>query len=575
MDSVEEIKRRLDVDEVVGSYIQLKPAGRNFKALCPFHHEKTPSFMVSNEKGIWHCFGCNEGGDIFSFVMKMEGLDFRGVLENLARRAGVTLEPRAGSRSTAKLKERLLKINEAAAKFYQATLTKSVPATAYLKKRRFSAKTVKDWRFGYAPAGGLALTKWLGSHGAKDEEIIKAGLGRQAKTGVVDTFKNRLMIPLADWQGQVVGFTARVLDNSLPKYINTPQTILYDKSQLLFGLHLAKEAIRQADETVVVEGNLDVISSHQAGINNVVASSGTALTLAQLKALSRLSKKVKLAFDQDEAGIAATERSIPLAQSVGASLYIVVMPAVKDPDELIQKDPKLWSAAIKKAPYLMDWLLKVLPQQYSLTTATGKKQLTDRLMGVLAKLSDPVEQDHYVQAVAKLVKVDTQAIRRKLATGVTEQQVKTKSAAYQTQPLSDEGVMVEEALLALAATYPDTRISLQDVDEQHFTSQSRQQLYNWLKKGSGQKLTNHLPKQLHEVSDYVKVALLRGEEGYQDWASLDRRIEAFSLAARLHNLKLKKIRQQINQELKAAEAAGDSKRKTELLKQFRDLVAKG
>lgn len=575
MDTVEEIKQRLSASEVVGSYVQLKMAGRNHRGICPFHHEKTPSFMVSDEKGIWHCFGCGEGGDIFGFVMKMEGLDFRGALESLGRKAGVAIEDYDSGGIGAKNKEALYKALELATRYYQAALSKPGPAASYVKKRGFSEATIKAFRLGFAPAAGDALVKFASSRGASDKTLSLAGLMRQTGARKADLFRNRLLVPLIDSQDRVVGFTGRVLDDSMPKYLNTPQTLLFDKGRFVFGLNLAKEAIRKADAAVMVEGHLDVIASHQVGVANVVASGGTALTIYQLKQLSRLTKNIKLAFDQDAAGITATERAIPIAQELGLSLFIVKMGTAKDPDELIKQSDgvKAWQAAIKDAPYVVDWLLEVLPSQYDLGSALGKKQLTDRLSSVLSKLTDPVEQDHYVQAVAKLTGVEARAIRRKLIPEDAPAQA-ARQAAYHTEAVHDEGVAVEEAILAIAVTFPDTRTSLQELSADHFTKPERAQLFEWLAKEGEAKLDKKLPGPLLELESYVKILLLKGEEGYEAWAPLDRRIEAFSLAARLQDIYLRKQLNKINQAIKTAEASGDNTRKLELLKQFRDLARK-
>ncbi len=576
MDNVEEIKQRLDVSEVLASYIQLKPAGRNFRALCPFHHEKTASFVVSDGKGIWHCFGCGEGGDIFEFVMKMEGLDFRQALELLANRAGVNLEPAQTSGVSVRKKQRLTDVLSQANRYFQAVLARTKPAQTYLAKRGFSTKTIQAFGFGYAPADGISMSKALRSRGITDAELSQAGLIRATKPAR-DLFRARLMIPLADSQGKIVGFTGRVLDDSLPKYLNTPQTLLFDKGRLLFGLFQAKEAIRKSDEAVIVEGHLDVVASHQAGINQVVASGGTALTIYQLKQLARLAKTIKLALDQDAAGVVATERAIALAQAGGAALYIVNLAGAKDPDELLrQKDgPKNWQAAIKQAAYVMDWLIDSLIKQYDLTAAQGKKQLTDRVMQTLSRLADPVEKDHYIQKLAKLVEVSPQVIRQKLAQKATpKSELPVRSAVYQAPAHKGEGAAVEDALLSLVVSFADTRTSLQDIDPSQFERPDYQALVDYMKKQLDAKLTDRLPKVLQDYANTVKILLLRGEEGYQTWASLDRRIEAFSLAARLQNIAIHKQLEQINQAIKQAETIGNLKLKTDLLRQFRDLARK-
>lgn len=574
MDAVEEIKRRLDVSEIVGSAIALKAAGANFKGLCPFHNEKTPSFMVSDEKGIWHCFGCGEGGDIFGFTMRMEGLDFPQALEKLAQKAGVTLPKRGQSKDTQKLKNTLYKILEMATRYYESALSKNQPAQKYLKERGLSAKTIKEFRMGFAPAAQNSLISWLSKNKVNKSDIQKAGLTR---AGGNDLFRGRIIIPFTDSGGRVIGFTGRVIDDGMPKYLNTPATLLFDKGRFLFGLTQAKEAIRSNDEAVVTEGNMDVITSYQAGIKQVVATSGTAITSAQLKQLGRFSKNIKLAFDEDAAGINASERAIPIAQELGLALHIVRLGKAKDPDELIKSTggKSKWQTMLKEAPYVVDWMLSTLPKQYDLNSALGKKQLTDRLMSTLNKLQDPVELEHYVNKVAKLVEASPEAIRRKLAkTDIKQVSRPAPEAVYHKEPTVDESGVVEDALLALAVTYADTRTSLQDIDINHFTNEPRVKLFEFLKSNSEVSLEKKLPKSLQNQQNYIKILLLKGEEDYRNWAALDRRIEAFSLAARLQNLYIKKLRNKLNLEIKKAEAKGDNRQKLKLLKEFRDLAAK-
>src|SRR3990167_3139352 len=266
MDPVEEIKERLDTSEVVGSYVQLKPAGANHKGLCPFHNEKSPSFMVSNEKGIWHCFGCGEGGDIFTFVEKIEGVDFKAALEQLARKAGVALPERGANKGTTKQKERSLAATELAAKYFQRGLVNSKTAQDYvIKQRGYNRQIVTEFRIGFAPDASSGLSDLLRQKGFKPQEIIQAGLARNHNGKTQDLFRRRVMIPFMGNNGQVIGFTGRVLDDSLPKYLNSPATPLFDKSRFVFGLAQANNTIRTGDGSIVVEGNLDVLTAHQFG----------------------------------------------------------------------------------------------------------------------------------------------------------------------------------------------------------------------------------------------------------------------------------------------------------------------
>ena len=319
MDAVEEVKNRLSIEDVIAEYVQLKRAGRNWRGLSPFSNEKTPSFMVSPEKQIWHDFSSGKGGNMFSFIMEVEGLEFKGALELLARKAGIDIEQyRSAPRQGGPNKERLYMLLELSTKFYQVQFSKNKMALEYvLQQRKFTKETALEWRLGYSPNNGTALVDYAKSKGFTEDELKQAGLSAKSyRGGIQDMFRGRLMIPLQDAQGKLIGFTARQLDEdpNAPKYINTPQTVLYDKSRHIYGLHLAKESIRKSKVAVLVEGNLDVISSHQAGVRQVVATAGTALTEPHLKALSRFTGDIRLSFDADKAGLAATEPAVFLQE---------------------------------------------------------------------------------------------------------------------------------------------------------------------------------------------------------------------------------------------------------------------
>lgn len=418
MDTVDEIKDRLSIEDVISEYLPLKRSGRNYKALSPFTNEKTPSFIVSPEKQIWKDFSSGKGGSIFDFIMEVEGLDFKESLELLAKKAGVDLEPSQGARSSVN-KDRLYDILDLSTKFYQVQLTKSRLALDYiLNQRKFTKPTVLTWRLGYSPNTGSALINYLKKQGFSERDIKLSGLSANSyRGGLSDMFRGRLMIPLQDQAGRVIGFTARILDSNpnAPKYINTPQTPLYDKSHHIYGLHLAKTAIRKDDFAVIVEGNLDVIASHQAGVDQAVATAGTALTEAQLKILSRFTDDVRACFDADQAGLAATERTIPLASKVKLSLSIINLPSGKDPDELVRQSPKLWQKAVRQNAYALDWLIDHYAKLLDLSTGKGARDFSDKIVPVINQLADPVEQDHYLSEVADLIKVDKQALIKKMS----------------------------------------------------------------------------------------------------------------------------------------------------------------
>ena len=538
MDAVEEVKSRLSIEDVIGEYVELKRAGRSFKGLSPFTSEKTPSFVVSPEKQIWHDFSSSKGGNMFSFVMEMEGLDFKGALELLARKAGVDLTQYQSGRSaeTGKLKDRLYQAIELATRFYQAQLKGSTEALEYLlKQRQFGKSTLLEFRIGYSPNTGHALGDFLRKKGFSDEEIQKAGLSSSRYRS--DMFRGRIQVPLMDAQGRVVGFTARLLEDipNAPKYINTPQTLLYDKGRHVFGLHLAKDAIRTEKYAVLVEGNLDVIASHQAGVRQVVATAGTALTEMQLKTLGRFASDIRAAFDADRAGLAATERAIPIAAKVGVKLSVVTIPEGKDPDELIKRDPKLWTSALATPQYAVDWVIDRYAAQLDLKSAPDKREFSDITLAVVKQLPDRAEQEHYVQRIAKMMGVTREALEMKLREASRPQRKKQSHAArdLRTDTAHVELTKAQDQLLALTLMLPSLRNRLAIVTEDMLPGESARTLFAYLKANPefDGKLTN--AKELHEIADYVKIISLQYETLYQDLEEVELGYEATRLQVRL------------------------------------------
>ncbi|MBQ3436843.1 DNA primase [Candidatus Saccharibacteria bacterium] len=412
-DLKDEIKSRLSVEDVVGQYVELKRAGRNLKGRSPWGVDKTPSFMVSPEKGIWHDFSANKGGDIFTFIMEVEGISFKEALEKLASRAGVDITKYSGgdpavSRKKARAREALA----LATKYYQACLVRNKSVCEYVfYKRNLNRKTVAEFKIGYAPASGKAMVEVLKKRGFRLEELDAAGLLNRFKS---DMFRDRMTVPFIDTSGAVIGFTARILKKGEPKYLNTPETILFNKSRYIFGLYQAKESIRRNGYVVIVEGNMDVISSHQAGVKEAVATSGTAMTEQHLKILSNLTSDIRLAYDGDEAGIKATERAIMMAGELGIDLTVISdYHGAKDPDELIQKDPKLWQDAVNKSVPAVDWLLQKYEENLNLMTASGKRKYSDLALQLLSYIKDEVERAAYEEKVAKKLDVTVDILREK------------------------------------------------------------------------------------------------------------------------------------------------------------------
>lgn len=415
----EEIKSKLDIVDVISEYVPLKQAGVNFKACCPFHEEKTPSFMVNREKQFFHCFGCNESGDVFTFIQKMENIEFPEALKILANKAGVEL-PEYNPRMS-NLKTRLIDMQLAAARWFFAQLKNSEAgktAYNYLKEKRgLTDETITEWKLGYALDSWENLSKYLLSKKFTREEIIQGGLVVQKNSSqdFYDRFRDRVMFPIADYHGNIVGFTGRTMKaDEQAKYVNSPQTPIYNKSEVIFGLDKAKSEIKAQDRVVVVEGNMDVISSHQAGVTNVVAVSGTALTEEQIRILQRLTNNFVFSFDTDAAGMRAAERSIALAWQKEVSVRVAVIrdEESKDPDDLVRKDVKLWQQAIDEAPLAMDYFFEMSWRDYNPNDVESKKKAASELLGYIARLGNAIERDVYLKRLAEALEVSEESLRQ-------------------------------------------------------------------------------------------------------------------------------------------------------------------
>lgn len=463
MSDVEDIKNRLDIVDVVREYVQLKQAGTNWKACCPFHNEKTPSFMVSKDKQIWHCFGCNEGGDIFSFIQKIEGVDFPEALRILADKAGVKLSNYNPEVSNQKTK--LMDVCESAANFFHQYLLKSEAgeiARDYLEKRGVGSMEIEQFKLGYAPDTWDALLNALKKKGFGEQDIFLAGLTakKERGTGFYDRFRERLMFPIWDVHSNVIGFTGRILGlekEGVGKYVNTPQTQVYDKSRVIYGLNFAKQEIRKNDLAVIVEGNMDVVASHGVNANNVVATSGTAMTIEQIKLLKRYSENLALAFDSDPAGESAADRGIDLALAEGMNIRIIVLPkGFKDPDELIKSGSDgvdKWKEAIKNSQSIMEYFFAKVLNKYDREKVEDKKKIAEILLSKITKISNQVEQTHWIQKLAELLRVKEEILRsslpkkdagRSYSKGEAVKGLKIEEKSFKTA--SNEDILGEEIL---------------------------------------------------------------------------------------------------------------------------------
>lgn len=431
MDELEQIRQKIDIVSLINEYVPLKKAGRNFKALCPFHSEKTPSFIVSPERQIWHCFGsCQTGGDIFTFLMKYENLEFPEALKILAKRAGVTLRDYRPT-ETSRLKEKLYEINHLASEFYHYLLTShrvGKRALDYALSRGISQKSIETFSLGYAPNLWDGLIKFLvGKKGYKIEDLNRAGLVIKSEdSGYFDRFRGRLMFSLRDYRGNVVGFAGRLLPEEEEKrkegkYINSPETPVYKKGDVLYGLEITREAIKKERKAVIVEGEIDAILSFQVGVSNVVAIKGSALTEGQVNLIKRYTENLILALDTDLAGDSAARRGIEIAENAGLNIKVVELSFGKDPADCAFKSPLLWKKSVKNAIPVFDYLLSSAVKRFDKNTAEGKTKIVQEFLASLARIDNEIIKGHYLKKLALEIDVSLEAVAVELAKIIKKQ----------------------------------------------------------------------------------------------------------------------------------------------------------
>lgn len=453
-DSVEQIKQRLTIVDVVSSYVELHPAGKNMKGKSPFTNERTPSFYVSPDRGMYYCFSSSQGGDMFTFVEKMEGVDFKGALKILAERAGVELIPQDPKKKSER--ERLFDALEAATIFYTDYLTKKTAAMDYLTNRGVKSATIAKWRIGYAPGpdahGWREAKQHLEEKKFTPNELKKAGLIKGADAGKepYDVFRDRIMFPICDVSGRVVGFSGRILnkDSDAPKYVNSPETELFNKSEVLFGYDKAKQSIRSMNFTLIVEGQFDVVMSHQAGYTNAVAVSGTALTPHHVALLQRLSNRVVLALDNDKAGIAAVKRAADLMLARGMDVKVARMEGGKDPADMVVHDVAAFKHCIGQAGHVIEYLLDILEVERK-DDRSYKLKAREEILPFVVKIPNHIDQEHFEQIIAERLKTTKEAVHvevERLRTKLENQSGLVREAARVEQVLSTPAVATKERL---------------------------------------------------------------------------------------------------------------------------------
>jgi DNA primase len=452
MSDIDDIKSRIDIVEFIGKRVHLKKAGRNFKGLCPFHSEKTPSFMVSADRQAWHCFGCGKGGSVFDFVMEYEHVNFREALEELADLTGVTLTRQIIFTPEERHKDVLLALHHLAAEYFQFLLTShsvGKRAKEYLLTRGITEKIVQTFGIGYSANSWEGLSKYLKTKGYDEKTLEEAGLLIPSSRGGYDRFRGRLMFPLKNHRGQIIGFSGRLLDPEIKeaKYINSPETAIYKKGETVFGLDITKSAIQKEQSVVVMEGEFDVLSSFQAGISNVVAIKGTALTQQQVYLLKRFAKKIVFALDGDIAGDQASRRGIELAEKAGLEIYVALLPQGKDPDDIARSQAYILRKAIENAQSIYDYYFSSAQKEADVTTAYGKKQISDQLLPILARIENPIIQAHYIKKLANVLLIPEQAV----VDGMRKMQTKKAAppSVSEKHSLIEEGNTQDIYLLAL------------------------------------------------------------------------------------------------------------------------------
>lgn len=602
-DPIESIKERLDIVDVISTVVSLKKAGRNYKGLCPFHSEKTPSFMVFPDKGNYHCFGCGANGDIFTFVMGTQHLDFAEALKQLAAKAGVTLPERGFGKQKDDARSRLFEVTALAAQYFHNLLLKASPTAgprAYLAERGIDSDTIDRFQLGYSPDSWDALSTYLLKAGCEKDDIEAAGLVvKREDGGSYDRFRGRLVFPIRDQRGRVLGFGARSLDGSVPKYLNSPETPIFDKGAVLYGIDLAAPAIRRTDRVIVVEGYMDVLIGHQSGIQYMVASLGTSLTERQVSLLKKLTRNVVLALDPDEAGDEATSRGLDVARQVfsgkgvlvpterglilepkvDADIRIMTLPRGKDPDELIRENVDDWHRRLAEAKPVVDYYFDVSLADLDLTSARGKSTAVERLGPVIREIGDLVQRWHYIQELAARIGVGEQVVATAIGRPdkrLTGRERKRYEVARSEPVGARRGLSLEEYCLILLLQHPElarhpARIEPADIRD----SRGREILREFYDLLSGGELSdldtlrNAMDSTLVEFLDEMmgrsqSVPTLAGEELDREATTLFDELRRFNIRERIREVSDLKL---------DAERAGDREAVKELVAVTEDLLA--
>ena len=579
----EDIKSRLDVVDVIKEYIQLTPAGVNFKAPCPFHNEKTPSFVVSPEKQIWHCFGCGAGGDIFEFVKKIEGLEFPEALRILADKANVKIDynynPELKNQKT-----KILDIIEATVDHYHRLLLKDKEAKVardYLEKRVINKEAVEKFNLGYSKDSWDDLVLYLRGKKFVDADVEASGLVVRSKKDnkLYDRFRGRLMFPINNIFGQTIGFTARILkkDDKQGKYVNTPQSIIFDKSSVLYNMDLAKMVIKQKNYTILAEGQIDVISSYMAGVQNIIATSGTALTPQQVKIIKRYSDNLMIAYDADKAGLKATFRIVDNALVENINIKIIEMPKGMDPDQLIKKDEKKWLNAIKKAKPIMDFVFDKIMSIGDVNDVFQKKQMAQKLLVFISKFRDDIERETYLKKLSDSINVDYNLLKEKLDSFLNKNKKnyiieKENNGEYKPSRLNKKEELLKK-IIALGISFPNnleylsSNLELEYIEKSIIDELYKEIIIYYTKNNSFdlKVFEKGLDK---EKSDLLNIIILIFENEYSDYDQNTAFIDIQSLIKSYKKEFLDKKLKELENSLKSMEKKDDQKGIEKITKEF-------
>lgn len=568
---IDEIKNRLDIVEVIKGYIKLNKAGANYRAVCPFHSEKKPSFFVSPARQIWHCFGCSKGGNVFQFVMDIEGIEFGDALRILAHKAGVELKKQDPQIRTER--QKLYEICELAARFFEKQLESSKTgqeAEKYLLARGVKKESLEKWRVGYAPDIWQSLFDFLISKGYRGEEIEKAGLALRNEQGsFYDRFRGRIIFPIFDLNSQVVGFGGRIFgekreEKEIAKYVNSPQTLLYDKSRILYGLDKAKVEIRKRNSCILVEGYIDLIMVSQSGFENVVATSGTALTPFQLKILKRYSDNLLTAFDMDVAGDSATKRGIDLAQGQDFNVKVITLPQESDPADFIFKDVKNWEVRVENAKSILDFYFESVFSKFNKDNPEEKGEISNILLPVIKRIPNRIVRSHWVGELAKRLGAKEEDVEEELKKVKLEgplEQFNSISGEATNLPKKSRRELLEERLAVLVLKYPQ---NLELIEEKQMAglSQPIREIFDCLKKNPKLEQKKITP----QLSDFLNYLYLGAEiEELEEKALIP---EIKNCLKEIKQIEVKNRLDEIAKAIKEAEVGENSQKIEKLIQKF-------